>query len=103
MANAIFRSKKEFIKQYRDRCRSTFGKDFEDTNSRERFYVLASLIAHRARVAHVDTHALNEKKVYYFSLEFLIGPLLDNYLLNFGVHDLVEDALHDMGMDLADL
>ncbi|MBR3313144.1 MAG: glycogen/starch/alpha-glucan phosphorylase [Atopobiaceae bacterium] len=103
MANAIFRSKKDFIKQYRDRCRKTFGKDIEDASMRERFFVLASLIAHRARVEHVDTHTIGEKKVYYFSLEFLIGPLLDNYLLNFGVHDLVEEGLRDMGMDLDEL
>ncbi len=103
MANTIFRSKKEFTKQYRALCLSLFGKELEDTVARERFYVLASLIAQKARAAHVDTHKLGEKKVYYFSLEFLIGPLLDNYLLNFGVRDLVDEALHDMGMALDDL
>ena len=103
MANTIFRSKKEFIKQYRDLSSALFGKEFEDTDERERFYVLASLIAQKARTSHVDTHRLGEKKVYYFSLEFLIGPLLDNYLLNFGVHGLVSDALHDMGMSLESL
>lgn len=103
MPNTIFRSKKEFIKQYRELCLSLFGKEFEDADPRERFYVLASLIAQKARTNHVNTHRLGEKKVYYFSLEFLIGPLLDNYLLNFGVHDLVDDALHDMGMSLEDL
>jgi len=103
MPNTIFRSKKEFIKQYRELCMSLFGKEFEDAVPRERFYVLASLIAQKARTTHVDTHRLGEKKVYYFSLEFLIGPLLDNYLLNFGVHDLVDEALHDMGMSLDEL
>ena len=103
MPNTVFRSKKEFIKQYRDLCQSLFGKEIEDSSERERFYVLASLIARKARTAQVNTHRLGEKKVYYFSLEFLIGPLLDNYLLNFGVRDLVADALHDMGMDLDNL
>ena len=100
MPNTIFRSKKEFIKQYRDLCQRLFGKEMEDASGRERFYVLASLIAQKARSTQVNTHKLGEKKVYYFSLEFLIGPLLDNYLLNFGVHDLVEEGLSDMGMDL---
>ncbi len=103
MPKTIFRSKKEFIKQYRELCMSLFGKEFEDTVPRERFYVLASLIAQKARTTHVDTHRLGEKKVYYFSLEFLIGPLLDNYLLNFGVHELVDEALRDMGMSLDDI
>ncbi len=103
MPNTIFRSKKEFIKEYRGLCLSLFGKDLDDTNERERFYVLASLIAQKARKTHVDTHKLGEKKVYYFSLEFLIGPLLDNYLLNFGVHDVVSEGLRDMGMELEEL
>jgi len=29
----------------------------------------------------------------------LIGRLLDNYLLNFGVRDMVAEALDDMGFD----
>lgn len=39
--------------------------------------------------------------MYYFSIEFLIGRLLDNYLLNFGVRDMVAEALDDMGFDLS--
>ncbi len=103
MPNSIFRSKKEFVNQYRDLCHSLYGKDILDTDNSERFYVLASLIAQKARSRALSTHNINEKKVYYFSLEFLIGPLLDNYLLNFGVRDLVEDALKDMGMNLEEL
>ena len=41
------------------------------------------------------------KKRVYFSIEFLIGRLLDNYLLNFGVRDMVAEALDDMGFDLS--
>lgn len=45
--------------------------------------------------------AEGKKRVYYFSIEFLIGRLLDNYLLNFGVRDMVAEALDDMGFDLS--
>lgn len=38
--------------------------------------------------------------MYYFSLEFLIGPLLDNYLINYGVRDLVEEGLAELGLSL---
>lgn len=50
-----------------------------------------------------DARAVSEgkKRVYYFSIEFLIGRLLDNYLLNFGVRDMVAEALDDMGFDLS--
>ena len=39
--------------------------------------------------------------MYYFSIEFLIGRLLDNYLLNFAVRDMVAEALDDMGFVLS--
>ena len=38
--------------------------------------------------------------MYYFSLEFLLGPLLDNYLLNYGLRDLVADGIDEMGSSL---
>ena len=103
MPKPIFRNKKEFVKQYRELCLSMFGKRLEESTQREQFYVLASLIARKARSIKSETHKPGEKKVYYFSLEFLIGPLLDNYLLNFGVRSLVKEGLTDMGLDLETL
>ena len=32
--------------------------------------------------------------------EFLLGPLLDNYLLNYGLRDLVADGIDEMGSSL---
>ena len=54
----------------------------------------------RSRNISADTPEDGEKQVYYFSLEFLLGPLLDNYLLNLGCRDVVADALAEMGSDI---
>ena len=43
------------------------------------------------------------KRVYYFSMEFLLGPLLDNYLLNLGIRDTVEEGLKELGFSLDDI
>ena len=99
----IFKDKQDFVEQYRDRCKTQLGKEFEDLNEHERFFCLAKLIADKARQTGLKTHVKGEKRVYYFSLEFLLGPLLDNYLLNYGVRDLVDEALKDMGDDLETL
>lgn len=40
------------------------------------------------------------KKVYYFSMEFLIGRLLENYLINLGIRDIVDEGLKELGEDL---
>lgn len=100
MQSTIFKDKQDFIDQYQRECVSLLGKEFADCTDQERFNALATLVADHARNQSLATHEPGEKTVYYFSLEFLIGPLLDNYLLNFGVRDLVADALKDMGSDL---
>ncbi|MBR3234181.1 MAG: glycogen/starch/alpha-glucan phosphorylase [Atopobiaceae bacterium] len=99
----LFQDNQDFIKQYRRACRSKYGKSFDRCRDRERFYVLADLIAKKANEIRGDLDTTGMKKVYYFSLEFLIGPLLDNYLLNFGIRDDVADAIAEMGADLDEI
>ncbi len=41
-----------------------------------------------------------ERKLYYFSAEFLMGKLLSNNLLALGLHDEVKALLADLGRDL---
>lgn len=99
----LFTDKQDFIKQYRRACRAIYGKSFDKCRDRERFFVLAKLIAQKANELKGDMDTKDMKKVYYFSLEFLIGPLLDNYLLNFGIRDGVAGAIAEMGADLDEI
>ena len=95
--NTIFENKEEFKELYRSSVTSLSGKPFEITSDIDRFQALVKLVASKARAVQTDTekrvHDAGQKRVYYFSIEFLIGRLLDNYLLNFGVRDLVAEAL----------
>ncbi|HVI95008.1 MAG TPA: glycogen/starch/alpha-glucan phosphorylase, partial [Anaeromyxobacter sp.] len=43
------------------------------------------------------------KRIYYLSLEFLMGRALENNLLNLDLYDPMRAALKDLGLDLADL
>ncbi len=45
----------------------------------------------------------DEKRVYYLSMEFLIGRSLINSLLNMDIHDACSNALHKLGMELESL
>lgn len=103
--NKIFDNKQEFTELYRDAVMSISGKSVEAASDLDRFNALAKLVAEKARTVATknDARATAEgkKRVYYFSIEFLIGRLLDNYLLNFGVRDMVAEALDDMGFDLS--
>ena len=103
----IYENKEQFIEQYRQHVRALSGKEFEDTSDIDRFTALANMVAGDARVIAAKTDERNrtegKKRVYYFSIEFLIGRLLDNYLLNLGIRDLVADAIADMGADLDEI
>ncbi|WP_028263669.1 glycogen/starch/alpha-glucan phosphorylase [Atopobium fossor] len=102
--NPIFKSKEEFVEQFIAECQSLLGKSFQDCTNDEYYQVLANMVAtisrERGIASKERSFKLQKKKVYYFSLEFLIGPLLDNYLINFGVRDLVADGLKHLGISL---
>ena len=103
--NKIFDNKQEFTELYRDAVMSISGKSVEAASDLDRFNALAKLVAEKARTVATKSDARataeGKKRVYYFSIEFLIGRLLDNYLLNFGVRDMVAEALDDMGFNLS--
>ena len=82
--------------------RARLGKHYE--NCTEYRALLRSRSASRkANDMQGRAKKSDKKKVYYFSLEFLIGPLLDNYLLNFGIRDIVEEGCAELGTTLDDL
>ncbi|MCP4862693.1 MAG: glycogen/starch/alpha-glucan phosphorylase [Alteromonas sp.] len=50
------------------------------------------------------THYLNDTRaVHYFSAEFLMGRLLSNNLQNFGLFEVANDALNELGVSLSDV
>ena len=103
----MFKNKKDFINQYRALCAAEVGREFEDCSRRDRYNVLARLIASKARSVRTQTMKRcrddEQKQIYYFSMEFLIGRLLENYLMNFGITDMVRAGLKDLGEDLDEL
>jgi starch phosphorylase len=60
-------------------------------------------IIERWMVSTKAAHAAGAKRVYYLSLEFLIGRLLRDTLANLSARDEVANALRELGIDLATL
>ncbi|WP_197025190.1 glycogen/starch/alpha-glucan phosphorylase [Butyrivibrio proteoclasticus] len=75
-----------------------FGKTLKDLTDRETYYVLLDMTTRLMDVAEVYN---GEKKVYYISMEFLIGKLLSNNLINLRVYDRVKTILEKNGKSLA--
>jgi starch phosphorylase len=76
------------------------------TNASDRDWFVATALSVRDRVvygwmeANRRTRMENRKKVYYLSLEFLVGRMLREVLHNLGLTAVYEAALGDLGVDL---
>ena len=95
----------DFRKEYTRIAKMLFERGPEHLGTEDRYTVLAKLIMKEAfdRAGEKDEAAEEKKKVYYFSMEFLIGKLMDNYLLNLGIRKQVEEGLREMGIELEEL
>src|ERR1700760_4365756 len=58
-----------------------------------------SLIIERMIATQTAHHRVNAKRLYYFSLEFLMGRLFSNSLYSAGIFNEMEMALQEMGLD----
>ncbi len=77
-----------------------FNKSLRDLTDRETYFVLLEMTTRLMDVAEVYN---GEKKVYYISMEFLIGKLLSNNLINLRVYDRVKEILEKNGKSLANI
>ena len=100
-------TKEQFIEEYTNETERRFLKPLEETTPQERYYSLVEFLKkHLEDVkadAELDEIRSKRKRVYYFSMEFLIGRLLENYLINAGLRDTAEEAFREMGFDLKEL
>jgi starch phosphorylase len=66
-------------------------------------YTLRDEIIEHWMASSKAAHAAGAKKVYYLSMEFLIGRLLRDALSNLGKSGEVSEALRSLGVDLAEI
>ena len=88
---------------YAHHLRYTLAKGEETATARDRYLAFAYAIRDRITERWMDTqaeyHKQNSKYVYYLSLEFLIGRLLGNNVINLKADQLCCDALRTYGID----
>jgi len=80
------------------------GKDSYTATERDWFHAFAYVVRDRLTERWMETmrsyYRADAKRVYYLSLEFLIGRSLGNSLLNLDMRDDGAEALRDLGLDL---
>ncbi|HYP29829.1 MAG TPA: glycogen/starch/alpha-glucan phosphorylase [Blastocatellia bacterium] len=85
-------------------ARYTLGKKVEELSDRDLFLAVTMAVRERLIDVMKETEEryreAGAKRLYYLSMEFLMGRSLDNNLYNLGIHDLCREALLSMGYDL---
>jgi glycogen phosphorylase len=83
------------------------AKDKFSTTPYDEFLSLSYTVRERLIERWITTrqqyHNHNVKRVYYLSMEFLMGRLLSNNILNLGLGDACDKAMKDLGIDIEDL
>ncbi|WP_330654230.1 glycogen/starch/alpha-glucan phosphorylase [Caproiciproducens sp. MSJ-32] len=100
-------NKESLKKEFKERFLELIGKRIEDGTKEQKYYVLGSLVREYLMNDWLNTQdrykESNQKEIYYFSMEFLIGRLLNDSLLNLGIRKICKEALADLNIDLTEL
>ena len=103
----LFKSKDDFLRSFNGVSLLLYGKKIEDTDDIEKYLILGQMLkTYMLNIWRKNKDEVKEKQerqVYYFSMEFLLGRMLKNNLMALGYYDLVKDALASIGVDLEDL
>ena len=101
------RDKKSLKKAYVNKFLEMHGIELKEGNNQQKYDALGSLVRDYITRAWLKTNKkynkTGEKQVYYFSMEFLLGRLLGDALLNIGIRDVCKEALAELNIDLEEL
>lgn len=94
-------TKAEFIKLIEDKLRRKRSKTMEEATENDLYFVIASIVQDNVMPDWLETqkeYAKNRnKQVYYLSMEFLIGRLIESNLLNCGLLEVANESIQEMG------
>lgn len=103
----MFSSITEFKATFLKRLEMLCGKSFSESTPRDHYQTLGQMIREYVSNDWIRTNEQNrkakEKQVYYFSIEYLLGKLLRQNLINLGVEATVEAGLGELGIDLGEI
>ncbi|HEV7763984.1 MAG TPA: glycogen/starch/alpha-glucan phosphorylase [Thermoanaerobaculia bacterium] len=87
--------------------RTAKGRVWSDASQRDRLHALATAVRRPAldamRASERRYREQDAKRLYYLSMEFLMGRALGNNLTNLGIYDAARSVLSELGDDLDEL
>lgn len=100
-------TKEIFKKDFEEKFINMYAKNLDEGSNLEKYEALGILVREYATRNWINTkndyRNFKEKQVYYFSMEFLLGRLLGDSLLNLGIRDILKDGLDELNINLEEL
>ena len=106
MKNTTF-DKAKIKSEIKENVRRLYRKDLDEASNQEVYQAVSLVVKDYVIDDWLETQkAINEqdpKIVYYMSMEFLIGRLLGNNMINLKAYQPVKEALDELGFDLENI
>ncbi|MFY4777291.1 glycogen/starch/alpha-glucan phosphorylase [Metabacillus sp. RGM 3146] len=103
----MFSSKETFQRSFLKRLEMMYGKTFRESTSRDQYNTLGLMVREHISSNWIKTNEMNRtannKQVYYFSIEFLLGRMLGQNLINLGIREVVQEGLGELGIQLSEI
>ncbi|MGI5882166.1 MAG: glycogen/starch/alpha-glucan phosphorylase [Dethiobacteria bacterium] len=103
----MFSDKESFKVAFLEKLETMHGKSIDETTDMDKYLTLGTMIREYVSRNWIATNSRykseGQKQVYYFSMEFLLGRLLGNNLINLGFYDTCRQGLRELGVDFTDL
>ncbi|MCM3571435.1 glycogen/starch/alpha-glucan phosphorylase [Neobacillus mesonae] len=103
----MFSTKEKFKNTFLKRLEMLCGKSFSESTPRDHYQTLGQMIREFVSDDWITTNehymATKGKQVFYLSIEYLLGKLLRQNLMNLGVESVAEEGLKELGIDLTEL
>lgn len=102
----MFSEKHAFQDSFKKRLEQSYGISFNDSTRAQQFVTLSQMVREHISKEWIETnerYRQGKKQTYYLSIEFLLGRLLGQNLINLGLYETLETWLHDIGIPLEEL
>ena len=97
-------NKEQFKKEVAANVKMLYRKTLDEATPQQIYQAVSYAIKDDIIDRWIATHKVykkqNVKKVYYLSMEFLMGRQLGNNLINLGYYNEIKKALEEMGLDI---
>lgn len=98
---------KDIAQDFAEQLKYSFDADVYHTTPEGHYQALAMAIRdriiHQWDLSRKTQRAKSAKRVYYLSLEFLMGRAMTNNIINLGIEKQVKEALSSLGYELEEL